>query len=131
MSAAIMTAAFENGGEAGQIGIDVGEWVDQRMPDTGLRGKMYNVRKAELLEQVRHPAAVGKVQFHEPKPTRLRKLGTPRFLQNRVIVAVHVVEADNVVAVTQETSRNMKPNKACRACHQNRAISHLSHSVSV
>src|SRR6478752_3510631 len=107
MSAAIVTAAFENGRKSRKVGIDIREWIDQRVPDAGLRGKMYDVRKAELLEQVRHPAAVGKVQFHEPKPTRLRELRTPRLLQRRVIVGIHVVEADNVVAVTQETSRDM------------------------
>src|SRR6476469_10947654 len=131
MSAAAMTAALENGYKSRKVGIDIRERVDQRVPDAGLRCKMYNVRKAELREQVRHPAAVSKVQFHEPKPTRLRKLRTPRLLQNRVIISVHVVEADNIVAVTQETSRNVKSNKTCSACHQNRAISHLPHSVSV
>ena len=86
MSTVIVTAAFENGGEAGQIGIDVREWVDQRMSNAGLRAKMNNMRKAELFEQVRHPVAVGKVQFHEAKPTGFGKLRTPRLLQTWVIV---------------------------------------------
>jgi hypothetical protein len=74
---------------------------------------------------------VGKVLLHEAKPIGFGKLRTPRLLQSRVIIGVHVVEADNVVAVAQETSRDMESNKACRACYQNRAISHLFHSVSV
>ena len=119
-----MTAAFENGGEAGQIGIDVGEWVDQRISNTGLRAEMNNMRKAKLFEQVCHPIAVGKVQFHEAKPSGFGELRTARLLQTWVIIGIHVVEADDVVPISQETSRDVESNKSCRAGHQNRTFSH-------
>src|SRR5215831_13635494 len=124
MPAAIVSAPFENGGKPGQIGIDVGEWVVQRMSHTGLRAKVNDMRKTELFEQVRNPLAIGKIQFYEAKSVRLRKLRKARFFQSWVIIGVHIVEANHVVPVTQQTPCDMEADKAGRAGHQNRAADH-------
>ena len=50
MPAAVVPAALEDGGEAGQIGIDISEGVDQRMTNAGLCREMNDIRETVLLE---------------------------------------------------------------------------------
>ena len=65
MPAAVVPAAFEDSCEAGQIGIDIGERIDERMPNAGLRGQMNDVRKTMFLEQACHPVAIGEIELDE------------------------------------------------------------------
>src|SRR4029077_18989311 len=99
MSTVGVSATFENSGEAAQIGIDICKWVGQRISNAGLRGEMNDIRKVVLFEKARRPVAIGKVQFHETKPIGFGELRTPRLFQTRIIIWVHVIEADNIVAV--------------------------------
>src|SRR6516162_8519410 len=128
MAAAVVSATFENGGEAGQIGIDIGEGIDERMSNTGLRSQVNDVRETMLLEQACHPVAVGKIKFDETQAIGFGEFGTSRFLQRGIIVGVYVVEADHIAAVAQQLLRNMKADKAGGAGHENGAISHGSAS---
>ncbi len=50
MLAAVMAAAFEDVGEANEIGVDIGERIDQRMAHARLRREMNDTRKAMPLE---------------------------------------------------------------------------------
>ena len=67
MPAAIVPATFEDSREAGQIGIDIGERIDERMPNAGLRREVNDVRKAMLLEQRGHSLAIGEIELDETK----------------------------------------------------------------
>ena len=71
-----------------------------------------------------HAVAIGKVEFDEAKPIGFGKLRAPRFLQSRIIIGIHVVEADDVAAVAQETLRDVEPDEASRSGDENRAVSH-------
>src|SRR5262249_1610412 len=124
MPTVVVSATFENGGEACQISIDVCEWIDQRISNAGLRPEVNDVRKSVFSEQARYPVSVGKVQFHEAKPIGFGKLHTPRLLQTRVIIGIHVVEADDVVPISQETARDVESNKASRSGDENGTVSH-------
>ena len=99
MPAAIVPAAFENGRKAGEIGIDIGKRIDQRMADAGLRRKMNDIGKAMLLEERGHAVSIGKIELDEAHAIGFCKLRAPSFLQRRIVIGIHVVEADNVVAV--------------------------------
>src|SRR5215467_3039726 len=111
MTAPVVAATFENGGEAGQIGIDIGEGIDERMPNTGLRGQVNDVRETMLPEQACHPVAVGKIKLDEAQATGFGEFGTSRLLQRGIVVGIHVVEADHVATVAQQTLRNMKADE--------------------
>src|SRR5215510_3800266 len=128
MTAAVVPATFEDGGEAGQIGIHIGKGSDERMPDTGLRSQVNDVRETILLESACHPVAVGKIELDETQATGFGEFVASRLLQRGIIVGVHVVETDHVAAVAQQTSRNMKTDKPSGASHENGAISHRSAS---
>ena len=54
MPAAVVPAAFEDIGEADQIGIHIGVRIDQRIAHAGLRGEMDDMGKAMLREQRGH-----------------------------------------------------------------------------
>src|SRR4029079_17879034 len=96
-------AAFENCRKAGEIGIDIGERVDQRVADTGLRGQMNDIGKPVLLEKGGHSVAVGEIKPHEADPSGFLKFPAPCFLQRWIVICVHVVEAYDVMAVLQQT----------------------------
>ena len=124
MPAAIVPAALENGGEAGEIGIDISKRIDQRMTNAGLRREMNDIRKAVLLEQCGHAVAVGKVELDEAQAIGFGELGATRFLQRRIVIGIHIVEPDNVAAVAQQTLRDMKADEAGRAGDEDGAVSH-------
>src|SRR6476660_7054430 len=128
MAAAVVPATFKDGGEAGQIGIDIGERIDERMPNTGLRGEVNDVRKTMFLEQACHPVAIGEIESDETQARRFGELRAARLLQRGIIIGVHVVESDHVAALAQQSSRNMKADKPGGACHENGAVSHRSPS---
>ena len=65
MPAAIVAAALEDVGEAGQIGIHIGVRIDQRIAHAGLRREMNHIGKAMLREQRCHALAIGKVELDE------------------------------------------------------------------
>src|SRR5262245_19617079 len=124
MTAAVVPATFEDGGEACQIGIHISEGIDERMPDTGLGSQVNDVRETMRLEQACHPVAIGKVELDETQATRFGEFGASRLLQRGIIIGIHVVETDHVAAVAQQTLRNMKTDKPGGAGHENGAINH-------
>src|SRR5690242_17559291 len=111
MAAAVVPATFEDGGEAGQIGIDIGERIDERMPNTSLRGEVNDVRKTMFLEQACHPVAICEIELDETQARRFGELRASRLLQRGIIVGVHIVETDHVAALAQQSLRNMKADK--------------------
>ena len=67
MLAPVVAAAFEHIGKAGEIGVDIGVRIDQRMAHAGLRGEMDHVGKTVLLEQRGDAVAVGEIELDEAK----------------------------------------------------------------
>src|SRR6478736_1744885 len=99
MSTRVMTAAFKDGREARQIGIDIGERVDDRMPHAGLRCQMDDLGKTMLPEQSRDCRAIGEVHSDETKWLEFGKFRKPRLFQCGIVVSIHVVEPDNIPPV--------------------------------
>ena len=46
--------------------------------------------------------------------------------ERRIVVGVHVIEAENLVTVSQQTLRDMKADKACGPRDENRTVSHCA-----
>ena len=99
MPAAIVPAAFENIGEADEIGIHIGVRIDQRMAHAGLRREMHHERKAMLREQGRHAGAIGEIELDKAKAVELGQLRQPRVFQLRIVISVQIVEPDNLAAI--------------------------------
>ena len=78
-----------------------------------------------------HPLAVGKVELGETKALGFGELRAARLLQRRIVVSIHVVEPDDVTAVSQKPPRDVKADKAGGAGDENRTVSHRSRPASV
>ena len=81
MPAAVMAAAFEDRREADEVGIDIGERIDQRMPDARLRRQMDDGGKPVLREQRRDAVAVRQIKLDKIGQTGLAQFRQPRVFQ--------------------------------------------------
>ena len=99
---AVVAAAFEQVGEADDVGLHVGVRILQRVAHAGLRGEVDDGVEVALLEQVLHHHAVGDVVLEEAEVGVGLELFQPRQLQGRVVVVVEVVDADDFVAALQQ-----------------------------
>ena len=126
MSAAIVTAAFENGRETRQVSIHIGEWIDERISNARLCREVNDIWKAVLLEQCRDPFAIGEVKFDKLKSIGFREFRTAGFLQRRIVVGIHIIEADNIAAIAQETLCDVETDEACGSGHEDWTVSHCA-----
>ena len=94
------------------------------MADSSLRREVHDTGKAVFLEQARDALAIGKVESDEAHLIGFCKLRTTRFLQRRIVIVIHAIDANDVAAVAQETLRDVKADKPGCAGYENRALSH-------
>ena len=71
---------------------------------------MNHAREPVPLEQLEQRFTIGQIDFVEFEPVVILQDGEPRFLQGRIVVRVHVVEADDRYA----------PAAAAAARHESR-----------
>ena len=126
MLAAVVAAAFENIGEAYDVGIDIGVRVDQRMPHAGLRRQMHHIGKPAHGEEARHTGTVGEIELHEFKAGKLGEFGQPCVLQLRIVIGVQVIESDHGLAARQQPARDVIADEARSARHQDGSVSHAN-----
>ena len=124
MAAAVVTAAFQDIGEADQIGVDIGIRVGQRVAHAGLGGEMHDVWKAVLGEQRGHGGAVGEIELGEAEACELGELGEPRLLQLGIVIGIEIVEPDNGAALLAQAAGDVIADEAGRPGHQNGLVSH-------
>src|SRR5262249_45118657 len=110
--------------KACQIGIDIRKRIDQRIPNASLAGEVNNIGKAAILKQTRNAGAVGEVQFHETESREFGETCASRLFERWIVIGIQIVEPDNLVAVAQKALRDVKANKASRACDKDRAVTH-------
>ena len=115
----MVPAAFQDIGEADQIGLDIGVRVAERMTHAGLRGEMHDEGKAARGEQLLHAGAIGEVAFDEFEAGQFGEFGEPRLFQLRIVIGVHVVEPDHRPAVAQQPPREVEADETGRAGDQN------------
>ena len=126
MPATVVAASFKNRGEAGEIGVHIGKGIGERIADAGLRREVDDTGKAVLLEQARYAVAIGKVELHKAQAIGFCELRAAGFFQRRVVIGIHVVEADDIAAIAQQTLRNVKADKTGSSGHKNWVVSHPS-----
>ena len=96
MPAAVVPAAFEHVEEAGQVGVDIGVRIDQRMAHAGLRGEMHDTGEADA-PRTAPPcrSRSARSSLTKAKAGQLREFGEPRLLERRIVIGIEVVDADD------------------------------------
>ena len=116
---AVVAAAFEQVGEADDVGLHVGVRILQRVAHAGLRGEVDDGVEVAFFEQVFGHHAVGDVVFEEAEVGVGLQLFQSRELERRIIVVVEVVDADDFVAALEQNLCNMHADKTGGASNQN------------
>ena len=112
MPARLVAAAFEHVEEAGDIRLDIGVRIDQRMPHSRLRGEMHHLRKPPGGEQRGHFRPIGDVEPLEAEAREGGELFQPRLLEPHVVVRIEIVDADDGSAAFEQTTRHVKADEA-------------------
>ena len=86
--------------------------------DARLRRQVNDLIEALRTEQFRHRVPVGDVEMQERKARPAAKIDEARFLQFRIVIAVEVIDADDLVAALEKTQRCIKADKAGRTSYQ-------------
>src|SRR6185437_3566451 len=126
MAAAVVAAAFENIGEADEIGVHIRMRIDQRIAHARLRGEMHDMRKPVLGEQRGNAVAVGQVELDEAEagmPGKLRETGV---LQLRIVISIEIVETDNGAAAFQKSLGDVEADKPGGAGNKDRTRRHFT-----
>ena len=82
------SAAFENVEERGEISIEIGIWVFQRVAYASLRSKVHDRSEVAVLKQSFGQFSIGEVKPMKGEIRKLPKDGEPRLLQGRIIICV-------------------------------------------
>src|SRR5262245_49243658 len=102
-----------------------------RIADAGLRGEMYDCRKAVLREQRLHGLAIGEVGLDKLKPLLSEQDLETRLLQRRVVIGVEIVEAHDRMTLRYQLAGDKKADKSRRARYQYGLIRHCIPRASV
>src|SRR6516164_2211027 len=97
-----MLASFQNIEESGEIGIEIGVGVLQRVTDTGLRGKMHHRSKFAVAKYGLYALAIGEIDLVKTEVVEFAENGDTRVLQRRIIIVVDAVEAHDCAASLQK-----------------------------
>src|SRR5450756_257612 len=124
MAAIIVPASLQDIEEAFEIGVDIGMGVIDRMAHAGLGRKMHHRRETVLGKQTSNRRTVGEIELHETKARMLAQDVEPRLLQGRIVIAVEVVQADDIPAFGQELAGDVEADETRRSRDQNCLIRH-------
>ena len=84
---------------------------------------MDDVGKAVLGKQRGHAFAVGEVELGKLEAIGFCQLGEARLLQLRIVIVVHIIEADHGLAVAQQPPGDMKADETGGAGDQDGSYS--------
>ena len=107
-----MPRAFEYVQKAGDVCIDVGLRILQRVSDARLRGEMHDAIGTLALEDVPESALIGIVDCFVLKPVATNQSGKARSLQRDIVVVVQIVDADNRVAAREQLRRDVRADES-------------------
>ena len=79
---------------------------------------MHDAPNGIFREEFLHALAVCQVQFYELKRIQRRELRETSFFQPHIIVVIHIVEADDVIAAIDQTPGNMKTDESGHSGHE-------------
>ena len=93
--------------------------VGQGMTHAGLGCEVNYPLRPMLFEQILDGSPIGHIALYECKPIKGPELLQPSTLQLDIIIRVQVIEAYDLVASGEKTSRRVKADEAGGACDKN------------
>ena len=112
MFRAVVSASFENMQKANDVAFDVAMRMGHGIAHASLRRKVNDPWKTLHPEERFDRRSIREVELDESKPGVAPQPLQPGCLEGRIVVRVHVVESDNLVAPLQQPFRNMVADKA-------------------
>ncbi len=112
---AVVAAAFKDVGEADDVAVDVGERVLDGVAHTGLGGEVDDALGLVSGKGRFDSAAIGEVDAQMGIAGVLGVAGQPRFLDNRIVVVVVVVDADDCIAALKQPQNEGGADEASSA----------------
>ena len=88
-----MPASFQNIEEPGEIGVELGVGILQRVTDAGLRGKMHDRSEFAIAKYGLSALAIGEIDLVKTEVVEFAENSDTRVLQRRIIIIVNAVEA--------------------------------------
>ena len=119
MPAPTVTTAFEDVGKAGEIGVDIGLRLDQRVAHAGLRGQMNHMGKRCSANSAATACRSAISPSMKRKPSCRGEHRAARLFQTGIVVGVQIVETDDTVPILEQPPCHVKANKAGGSGHQN------------
>jgi hypothetical protein len=98
-----MPASFQNIEEPGEIGVELGVGILQRVTDTSLRGKMHDRSEFAISQKGLYALAIGEIDLVKTEVIEFAENGDTRVLQRRIIIVVDAVEPHDRAASLQKT----------------------------
>ena len=115
----MMAAGFENIQEAGEVGFDVIARMGEGVTYACLRGEMDDAVRLVFGEQPVHRFMLVDVSFRKGKAVARLELCEPCPFQGDIVIAVEIVEADDLVTAIEQGARGMEADKAGGASEEN------------
>ena len=116
--------------ESRNVGIDVIVRGRERMAHACLGGEMDHGGETVRGKQRRHAVAVIEIELVEPERIVSGEFRKARLLELGIVIGIEVVEADDTVAVRQQSVRDMESDESGGAGDQNRRSRHVVQSFS-
>jgi hypothetical protein len=107
-----MPRALEYVEKTGNVCVDVGLRILQRVADARLSGKMHHAFGTLPFENAPESALIGYVDYFVHEAATTLQSGKARTFQGDVVVVVEIVYANNGVAANQQLRRDVRANEA-------------------
>ena len=112
---AVVPAAFDDMEETGDVALHVHVGILDRVAHPRLGGQVHHALEFLAGKHRLHGGAVGNVDLREAKAIESGQNLQSRRFQRRVVVAVEVVDADDLVTQGEQRLRGVKPDEPRRA----------------
>src|SRR5215469_2704533 len=124
MSGLAMPATLKHIEKTGEIGIQVGVRILQRITNAGLCGQMHDRPELGLAKDAFDDAAFGEIDLMESKFVEFPENGQTRLLQCRIVIIVDAVHADHRAAAFKEPPGQRKADETRGAGDQDGILRH-------
>ena len=114
-----MAAAFQHVEEAGEIGIEIGVGILQRVAHAGLGGEMHHRPEAAAGEELFGGGAIGQIEAMKGEAVELPESRQPSLLERRIVIGIEAVDPDDRPARCEQALRETEADEACGAGDEN------------
>src|SRR5512144_1619205 len=115
----VVAAALEHVERPGDVGLDIGVGMIERVTDAGLRREMdHPLRLLRGKHRLDH-LTLGKVSLDEMESVATLEPPKTRLLERDIVIGAHIVEANDLVAAVEQPGRRVETDEAGGAGNQN------------